>query len=151
MALSDLAPILGVVLGPMLLFAVALMRYQHLDSTKTRDLIEESNKENRDLIEESNKENRDLTEESNKENRRLIEESNKENRRLIEKNRDLIEESSRENRRLIEATHDLIRANHAEVSGSLADARERLARIEGHLRIVPPPRQDASDGDTKAA
>ena len=128
-ALSDLAPILGAVLGPMLLFAVALMRYQHLDSTKTRDLIEESNKENRDLIEESSKDNR----------------------RLIEANRDLIEESNRENRRLIEATHDLIRANHAELSGSLADARERLAGIEGHLRIVPPPRQDASDGDTKAA
>ena len=36
------------------------------------------------------------------------------------------------------------------LSGGLADARERLARIEGHLRIVPPPRQDASDGDPKA-
>ena len=30
--------------------------------------------------------------------------------------------------------------NHAEVTGSLADARERLARIEGHLGIgIPPP------------
>ena len=30
--------------------------------------------------------------------------------------------------------------NHAEVTGSLADARERLARIEGHLGIgLPPP------------
>ena len=28
--------------------------------------------------------------------------------------------------------------NHAEVTGSLADARERLARIEGYLRINPP-------------
>ena len=28
--------------------------------------------------------------------------------------------------------------NHAELSGSLADARERLARIEGYLRINPP-------------
>ena len=28
--------------------------------------------------------------------------------------------------------------NHAEISGSLADARERLARIEGYLRINPP-------------
>ena len=30
--------------------------------------------------------------------------------------------------------------NHAEVTGSLADARERLARIEGYLGIsIPPP------------
>ena len=30
--------------------------------------------------------------------------------------------------------------NHNEVTGSLADARERLARIEGHLGLgIPPP------------
>ena len=30
--------------------------------------------------------------------------------------------------------------NHAEVTGSLADTRERLARIEGHMGIgIPPP------------
>ena len=30
--------------------------------------------------------------------------------------------------------------NFAEVNGGLADARERLARIEGHLGIgIPPP------------
>ena len=28
--------------------------------------------------------------------------------------------------------------NHAEITGSLADARERLARIEGHLGLPPP-------------
>ena len=37
--------------------------------------------------------------------------------------------------------------NHAEISGSLADARERLARIEGHLGIGgPPPDQDQPGG-----
>lgn len=124
-ALPDLAPILAAVLGPMLLFVAASMRYQHVDSTKTRDLIEESNRENRRLIEK----NRDLIEESNRENRRLIEESNRETRRLIE-------ESNKE-------TRDLIRSGHAD----LADARERLARIEGHLRISSPPQHGASDGD----
>ena len=126
--MSDLAPIIAAVLGPMLVFVVASMRYQHLDSTKTRDLT------------------RELIEASCKENRELIEASSKENRRLIEKNRDLIEQSNKE-------TRDLLRASHAELSGSLADARERLARIEGHLRISPPSQQGASDGDgdTKAA
>ena len=144
--MSDLAPIIAAVLGPMLVFVVASMRYQHLDSTKTRDLtrelIEASSKENRELIEKSSKENRELIEASAKENRELT----KENRRLIEKDRDLIEQSNKE-------TRDLLRASHAELSGSLADARERLARIEGHLRISPPSQQGASDGDgdTKAA
>ena len=126
--MSDLAPILAAVLGPMLAFVIASMRYQHLDSTKTRDLIETSSSESRDLIEASNKENRHLIEK---------------NRDLIEKNRDLIEQSNKE-------TRDLFRASHAELSGSLADARERLARIEGHLRISPPPQQGASDGDGDA-
>ena len=137
--MSDLAPIIAAVLGPMLVFVVASMRYQHLDSTKTRDLT-------RDLIEASSRENRELIEASGKENRELIEASSRENRRLIEKNRDLIEQSNEE-------TRDLFRASHAELSGSLADARERLARIEGHLRISPPSQQGApgGDGDTKAA
>ena len=53
--LVDLAPILGIVFGSMLAFVVAIMRYQHVDSTKTRDLvytlIKESSRENRELIE----------------------------------------------------------------------------------------------------
>ena len=119
--LSDLGPIIAAVLGPMLLFVAASMRYQHIDGTKTRDLIAESNEKNRELIAESNKETR-----------KLIAESNKETRKLIEKNRDLIDK------------------NHGELSGSLGDARERLARIEGYLRISPPPEQGAGDGDGNA-
>ena len=35
--------------------------------------------------------------------------------------------------------------NHSEVTGSLSDARERLARIEGHLGVgIPPPNTAAS-------
>ena len=37
--------------------------------------------------------------------------------------------------------------NFAEVTGSLADARERLARIEGHLGIgIPPPNSTGANG-----
>ena len=35
--------------------------------------------------------------------------------------------------------------NHDEVTGSLADARERLARIEGHLGIGIPPNATGSN------
>ncbi len=64
--LVDLAPILGIMLGSMLAFSTAIMRYQHVDSTKTRDLvhglIEKSSRENRELIEKSSRENRELIE-----------------------------------------------------------------------------------------
>ena len=112
--LSDLGPILAAVLGPMLLFVAASMRYQHVDGTRTRELIAESNEKTRDLIAESNEKNRDLIEKSNKE------------------------------------TRDLIDKNHKELSHSLGDARERLARMEGYLRISPPPEQRAGDGDDNA-
>ena len=82
-ALPDLAPILAAVLGPMLAFAVAVMRFQHVETTKMRELIEQSNQDNRNLILKS------------------------------------LEQ--------------------------LADVRERLARIEGHMGIPPPPHQGAGD------
>ena len=96
-SLADLAPIIAAILGPMLAFVVVSMRYQHQDSAKTRELIEQSSKENRELIEQSSKENK---------------------------------ESIRE------------------VTRSLADARERLARIEGYLRIAAalPSEEDGGEG-----
>ena len=77
-ALADLAPIIAAVLGPMLVFAAATMRYQHLDSTKTRDLIDR----NRELIEEVRKENRDLIDR----NREQSEQAHRETRDLIARN-----------------------------------------------------------------
>ena len=121
--LADLAPILAAVLGPMLLFALAIMRYQHLDSTKTRDLIDEKHKETRELIDG----NRKLIDEVRKENRELIDEKHKETRELIDGNRKLI-------------------GKNRELLGSV---RERLARIEGYLRIWPAPPQP--DDDIEAA
>ena len=85
--LSDLGPIIAAVLGPMLLFVAASMRYQHVDSTKTRELItksiEKANKENRKLIDGNRRlidRNCDLIEKSNKDTRDLIGKSNKETR-----------------------------------------------------------------------
>ena len=58
--LVDLAAVIGAVLGPMLLLSAAMMRYQHVDSVKTRDLIDESSRENRELIGEVRGEVREL-------------------------------------------------------------------------------------------
>ena len=155
--LSDLGPVIAAVLGPMLVFMATSMRYQHVDSTKTRELIEKSNKDNRELIDRNRElidRNRELIEKSNKDNRELIEKSNKDTRELIVRNRELIEKSNKDNRELIVRNRELIEKNHAELRDSLGEARERLARIEGYLNVPPPPRhspEDDADADAKAA
>ena len=125
--LSDLGPILAAVVGPMVAVMLAMMRYQHVDSTKTRTLMH-------DLIGESNRELRGLIDK---------------NRDLIDKNRDLIDESNRETRELIRENRELIDKNHSELTASLGEIRERLSHIEGFLRQSPPPPE--GEGDTEAA
>ena len=144
--LLDLGPILAAVLGPMLLFVAASMRYQHLDSTKTRQLIveasEKARKDSQELVNEAKKENREL----NKQNRELIE-------KVRTENRELIDEAKKENRELNRQNYDLIMRNHDLImknSERLSDVRERLARIEGHLRISPPPEHESDNGDDAA-
>ncbi len=151
---ASLAPVIAAVLGPILLFAAATMRYQHLDSSKTRDLIDR----NRELSEQAHKETRDLIDR----NRELSEQAHKETRDLIDRNRELSEQAHKETRDLIDRnrelseqahkeTRDLIDRNYRELSGSLGDARERMGRMEGYLRAQPPPSQPAGDTDAEAA
>ncbi|MDE0116684.1 MAG: hypothetical protein OXT07_08710 [bacterium] len=77
----------------------------------------------------------DRIDKSGRESRELIESSSRESRELIES-------SSRESRGLIEKAH-------TELSGGLADVRERLAYIEGYLKpppsISPPPEDDDAE------
>ena len=126
--LVDLGPVIAAILGPMLVIMAASMRNQHVDSTKTRELIDKSNQQNHELIDKSNQQNREL-----------IDKSNQQNRELIDRNRDLIDRN-----------RDLIEKNHAELRDSLGEARERLARIEGCLSAPPPPRHSPEDTESGA-
>ncbi|MCY4272147.1 MAG: hypothetical protein OXF00_05835 [bacterium] len=60
LTLGDLAPVLAAVIGPMVAMMFAMMRYQHADSTKTRDLMHDltgqARQESRELIEKSHSE-----------------------------------------------------------------------------------------------
>ena len=116
--LVDLAPILGIMLGSMLAFATAIMRYQHVDSTKTRDLVHE-------LIEKSSRENRELIEKSSRENRELIEKVH------LELSGGLAE----------------VRDELGRVWSVLGEVKERLARVEGYLERwpKPPPHDGAAE------
>lgn len=84
---------------------------------------------------------RQLITDVSKENRDLIDQARKENRDLINGNRDLIEKN-----------RDLIERNHGTVISMLGNTRERLAHIEGHLRISRPATDEPeSDGDNREA
>ena len=86
-------------------------------------------------------ETRRLITDASKENRNLINQARKENRDLFDKSRDLIDKN-----------RDLIERNHGAVISILGDTRERLARIEGQLRIGHPATDDPeSDGDSREA
>ena len=121
--LSELGPILAAVLGPMLAFVVVSMRYQHLDGVKTREAISRLETKTRDLLSASEKETRDVISESNKETRSQL------GSQLAEHKRE---------------TKDSLR----DLAVSLGDARDRLARIEGHFGIgaAPPPDEPYEDG-----
>ena len=114
-SLVDLGPVIAAVLGPMLAFVVVSMRYQHLDSVKTRELIERSSTETLTRAGE------------------IIERSVGElGAQLAEHKRD---------------TKESLKG----VTGSLADARERLARIEGHLGIGASPPGETGEAAPDAA
>ena len=120
----------GAILAAMITLIVASIRIQHRDSTATRQLITDASKENRDLIDKSNTELQGLIGKSNTELQSL---TNK-NRDLIDKNRDLFDK------------------NHGVVISLLGDTRERLARIEGYLRIGWPATDDPeTDGNNREA
>ena len=162
--LTILGTAFGVMFATIITLLVGSMRVQHRDSTETRRIITQASKENRDLIDQTSKENRDLIgqnrdliEEVRNENRDLIEEVRKENRELIgevrKENRELIDKATsklsaefEEHKRVTERHHDRAERNHDMVISSLSDARERLARIEGHLGIGTSASNDSEPG-----
>ena len=161
MTLSDLGPIIAAILGPMVAFVVVSMRYQHQDSTKTRELISNSEKATRDLISNSEKATRDLISNSEKATRDFIERSSNETReettRQIERATDKLsaefEKSHDELKRTVNDNHRTTQGQLGKITDSLADARERLAGIEGHLGVARRPRRDDQPGveDSNAA
>ncbi len=120
--LSDLAPILAAVIGPMLVMVLALMRYQHVDSTKTRTLMYE-------LIGKSSKENRELIEKSSKENRELIEKYHSE----------------------LKGELSELKGELKGIVGEIGEIKERLSYIEGYLRLSSPPASDGDADEAQAA
>ena len=122
----------------MLAFIVVSMRYQHQDSVKTRELISDVKEETRELITGAKEETRELITGVKEETRQLISDSNKEIREWVTGQLDRLS--------------DRLSAEIKELGRGLADARERLARIEGHLGIGQvPPQDEAGEQDSNAA
>ena len=116
----DLVPVLAAVVVPIVGLTVTLMRYQHLDSTKTRDLIERTAAETAKAFEQHRSE-------TNKQFEQHRSETNKQFEQVHEQ-------------------FDMLRSEVRQNGDRLNDARERLARIEGHLDAVRP-LPDDKDGE----
>jgi len=116
-SLVELGPIIAAILGPMLAFVLVSMRYQHVEGTKTRELIAAAREETRRLDASSREETRELIE-------RTAREIRNETRELINGVRAELAEHRRD-----------AKEGFGEMTRSLADARERLARVEGHLGV----------------
>ena len=160
--LTDLAAVVAAVLGPTLAAVLALARYQHKDSTETRRLLVEAKDEFRTGIAESRDEFRTGIAESRDEFRTLIGEARDEARQLFDKasdqSRQLFDKASDQSRQLFGEARDENRDHRREngeilkeVVRNLADARERLARIEGHFGIGGSPEDEDGRGTADAA
>ena len=171
--LTTLGAAFGVMFATLTTLMVSSIRVQHRESTQTRqlitqaseknELIERSTEKNRELIERECGKNRELIERECGKNRELIEQATEKNRELIErecgKNRRLIEQESEksttdlaEYKRVAERNHDAVVESLNNMASSLGDTRERLARIEGILRIGLPTTTDPeSNGGTSEA
>lgn len=115
----ELTPVIVGLVLPIVGMTVTLMRYQHVDSTKTREWAAE-------LIERTNRETREWATEQ-------FERTNRETARQF----DLLRADIRD-----------IGTSLNGINTSLNDARERLARIEGRLDATHP-QHDGNDGEDK--
>ncbi len=160
--LTDLLAVVAAVLGPTLAAVLALARYQHKDSIETHRLIAEARDEFRTGIAEARDEFRTGIAEARDEFRTGIAEARDEFRTGIAEARDetrqLFDKAVDETRNLFGEARDENREHRREngeilkeVIRSLADARERLARIEGHFGIGGSPRDEDGRGTADAA
>ena len=154
LTVADLVTVFGPMFATLLAVVVTMMRYQHVDGNKTRELITDSSRENREYADKLNQETRELI----KDNRDLIDKNHQETRELIK-------ETNQETRDLIKDNRDLIDKNHQELSGGLNEVRrglaklgervsklgERVASIEGFLKLWPTPPPPPEDGDAQPA
>ena len=82
LTVADLVTVFGPMFATLLAVVVTMMRYQHIDGNKTRELMHK-------LITDSSRENREYADKLNQETRDLI----KGNREAIKENRELIADS----------------------------------------------------------
>jgi len=157
--LTTLGAAFGVMFATLTTLMVSSIRVQHRESTQTRQLITQASEKNRELIEQATEKNRELVERECAKNRELIEQATEKNRELIERECALIEQKTEtlttdlnEYKRVTERNHDTVIKSLNNMASSLGDARERLARIEGILRIGLPTATDPeSNGGTSEA
>ncbi len=153
----DLAPVFAAFVVPILGLTVTLMRYQHTDSTKTRDLIERAARETAKQFERA-------AEATAKQFERAARETAKQFERAAEATAKRFEQVDKQFEQVdkrfeqvdkqfeqVDKQFDLMRADIRYIGDGLNDARDRLARIEGCLDTTRPQTDDNHDQNSRDA
>ncbi len=154
--LTILGAAFGVMFATLTTLLVTSIRFQHRDSLQTRELITQTRNETRELITQASNETRELITQASNDNRKLIEQATAKNPKLIEqataKNSRLIEQATAKLTTAFDKQTSVTHGKLDKIVTSLSDARERLARIEGHLGIgLPSQTEPESNGDNSEA
>ena len=110
------------------------MRLHHRDNVKTRELIKQATEKSQTQLEQATEKFQTQLEQATEKSRKLIKQETKK-----------LTTDFKEDSRVTQGKLD-------KVVTSLSDARERLARIEGHLGIeLPSTTEPESNGDNSEA
>ena len=124
----------GVMFATLTTLMFTSMRLHHRDNIKTRDLIKQATEKFQTQLEQASEKFQTQLEQASEKSRKLIKQETKK-----------LTTDFKEDTRVTQGKLD-------NVVTSLSDARERLARIEGHLGIeLPSKTEPESNGDNSEA
>ena len=139
----------GVMFATLTTLLVTSMRLQHRDSLQarieTRELITQAAEKFQTQLEQSTEKFQTQLEQSTEKFQTQLEQSTEKSRKLIKQETEKLTTDFKEDTGITQGKLD-------KVVTSLSDARERLARIEGHLGIgLPSQTEPEPNGDTSEA
>ena len=135
----------GVMFATLTTLMFTSMRLHHRDNIKTRELIKQATEKFQTQLEQATEKFQTQLEQATEKFQTQLEQATEKSRKLIKQETKKLTTDFKEGTGVTQGKLD-------NVVTSLSDARERLARIEGHLGIeLPSKTEPESNGDTSEA
>ncbi len=135
----------GVMFATLTTLMFTSMRLHHRDNIQTRELIKQATEKSQTQLEQATEKFQTQLEQATEKFQTQLEQATEKSRKLIKQETKKLTTDFKEDSRVTQGKLD-------KVVTSLSDARERLARIEGHLGIELQSKADPeSNGDNSEA